>query len=171
MSRLAIRKPSNADFAARDLRPWNQSFGSLFDEMEKVFSPFRSSTEGSELSLLHTDIHETDGSYILSLDIPGVKLEDIKLEFANNLLTIATDRRSEAIVEGIKTHLVERQFGTMKRTFSLPKGIDSDAISANYENGVLFVSIPKEEVSKPKKIQVGEGKAGFFTKVSAPRAK
>ena len=165
MVNLAIRHKGDRSSSLPQLGSWARDFDVFFNEMDKMFAPFRSVSEASDMTAFKADIHESDGSYLISLDMPGVLQEDIKLELSNNLLTVTTERKSDNMQDDIKTHRMERYYGVAKRTFALPDGIDSDSIAANYENGVLSVSIPKEEVAKPKKIQIGSGKSGFLKKI------
>lgn len=163
MVNLAIR---NLDRSSpwSTLRHWTRDFDQLFNEMNGMLVPLRESESDSHRSL-SCDIHESDSSYLLSMDVPGVSKDDINIEFSGNHVTVSAERKKENTVKDITTHRVERSYGAMQRTFALPEGIDAEKIQANYENGVLYLAIPKAEAAKPKKIEIGSGKGGFLQKI------
>ena len=163
MVNLAIR---NLDRSSpwSTLRHWTRDFDQLFNEMNGMLVPFRESgTEGTKS--LTCDIHESDSSYLLSMDIPGVSKDDISIEFSGNHVTVSAEKKQESTVQDITTHRIERHYGSLQRTFALPEGVDADQIQANYENGVLYLAIPKVEAAKPRKIEIGAGKGGFLQKI------
>jgi HSP20 family protein len=100
------------------------------------------------------DLSETEDSYVLEADVPGLNKEDLELVVVDNLVTIKGERKhqSEARREGY--HRFERQYGSFQRTFEIPGGFKADAVQAAFENGVLRVTLPKREESKPKQIEV-----------------
>lgn len=148
------------------LADWTRDFDQLFSEMDHMMSPMRASTRmGLPTTPMSCDIHETEAGYLLSLDLPGVKKEDIEIESSGNTLIISGTRSHPKALEGVSTHRLERKFGAHKRTFTLPDGIDASKIQANLEDGVLQLSIPKVEAAKPKKIEVSSGKTGFLHKL------
>ena len=100
------------------------------------------------------DVHETEDEYVVMVDLPGVKSEDVSIEVNEQLLTVSGSR---VPVETGDSQLVERPYGSFVRTLTLPKGIDSDGIVANYVDGVLELHIPKPAEAKPKKIAIGAG--------------
>ena len=98
------------------------------------------------------DVHETEGEYLVTIDLPGVKSEDVNVEINDNVLSISGARVAH---ETGAAQLVERPYGTFARTLSLPQGVDSDSIRAGYHDGVLELRIPKPAEQKPKKITIG----------------
>jgi HSP20 family protein len=68
--------------------------------------------------------------------------------------------------EGAKSHRVERQYGEFLRTFALPEKVKGEDIEASYENGVLYLVLPKSEATSPKKIEIAEPKGGLFKKIA-----
>ena len=100
------------------------------------------------------DLREEDGQYLLHADMPGMKKEDIDINVENNVLTITGERRFESEVQKDTYHRIERAYGKFVRSFTLPTRVLADKISAAYKDGVLEVSIPKAEESKPKKIAI-----------------
>lgn len=100
------------------------------------------------------DIFETEDAITLKADVPDVKLEDLDIQIANNTLTLKGHRKFEKdeAVKGF--HRIERSYGEFVRAFTLPNTVDSDKVAADYKNGVLAVTLPKKETSKPKQIKV-----------------
>jgi HSP20 family protein len=107
------------------------------------------------------DVRETDEAYLVMLDLPGVKAEDVSIEVSDRELTISGSR---VPVETGEAQLVERPFGSFVRTLTLPKGIDEDRIAADFEDGVLTLRIPKPEDQRPKKIAISAGDQKAITK-------
>ena len=98
------------------------------------------------------DVHETEDEYLVTIDLPGVKSEDVNVEINDNVLSISGARVAD---ETGAAQLVERPYGTFARTLTLPQGVDSDSIEAGYQDGVLELRIPKPAEQKPKKITIG----------------
>jgi HSP20 family protein len=102
------------------------------------------------------DVRETEDAYLVMVDLPGVKSEDVNIEVTDQLLTISGSRVPVATGEA---QLTERPYGSFVRTLTLPKGVDSDEIKADYKDGVLELHVPKPAESKPKKIAITIGSA------------
>jgi HSP20 family protein len=100
------------------------------------------------------DVRETTDDYIVLADLPGVKSEDVTIEVNDQVLTIAGSR---VPVETGESQLVERPYGSFVRSLTLPKGVDSEQIKADYADGVLELHIPKPAEIKPKKISISSG--------------
>ena len=98
------------------------------------------------------DVRETTDEYLALVDLPGVKSEDVTIEVNDQVLTMTGSR---VPVETGETQLVERPYGSFVRSLTLPKGVNSDEIKADYRDGVLEVHIPKPAEVKPKKIHIG----------------
>lgn len=101
------------------------------------------------------DVHETADEYLVRVDLPGVKAEDVNVEINDGVLSISGSR---VPWDTGQSQLVERSYGSFARTLTLPRGIDTDAIEAAYQDGVLELRIPKPAEHKPKKISIGSGK-------------
>jgi HSP20 family protein len=98
------------------------------------------------------DVHETEEAYLVKVDLPGVKADDVNVEVNENVLSISGSR---VVEETGQAQLVERPYGSFVRTLTLPQGVDSDSIEAGYQDGVLELQIPKPAEQKPKKITIG----------------
>jgi HSP20 family protein len=108
------------------------------------------------------DVFEEADSIRITAEVPGVKPEDIKISLEGNLLTIHGTKQQEAEERTERVHRYERMYGAFERTFTLPASVDPKDIKATYDNGVLTVTLPKSEKSKPRhiEIEVGSGSQG-----------
>lgn len=118
--------------------------------------PFQSGENGSLTSawLPACDVFEDKDAVKIVAEVPGVRPEDVKISLENNLLTIRGEKKQHAEEKTERVHRYERSYGTFERTFSLPTTVDPDTIAANYEHGILTVSIPKAERARPREIPV-----------------
>jgi HSP20 family protein len=98
------------------------------------------------------DVQETAEEYLVLVDLPGVKVEDVTIELNDHVLTLSGVRTAD--VSG-DARVAERSYGAFARSLTLPKGVDGDRISAEHSDGVLSVRIPKPAEQKPKKIAIG----------------
>lgn len=103
------------------------------------------------------DITEDDRSIRLQLELPGVKPEDIHLSIEDNVLSVRGEKRQVAEERNERVHRYERSYGVFERTFTLPSTVDSGKIEADFDQGILTISIPKSERAKPREIRVGTG--------------
>lgn len=125
----------------------NNSLNSLFDDFERSFFP----VDRSQMPAFRTDIKDEGDHFLLEADLPGFKKEDIDLHLQDGVLTI-TANHSETVKnkeEGGKYVCRERRVGSFTRSFNV-SGIQEDAISASYENGVLKLTLPKEGEPEPQ---------------------
>ncbi|MGI8714624.1 MAG: Hsp20/alpha crystallin family protein [Solirubrobacteraceae bacterium] len=145
--------------------PINRLFNSLFDTPTAQHA-------GVRRWLPATDLIESDSHYVLRADLPGVAEDDINVELDNDVLTISGERKSEHEDRKAGYYRVERTSGNFRRSVRLPEGIDSESIKATFERGVLEVSVPKPEQSKPRKVQitVGAGEPAAIEGTEAPVA-
>lgn len=103
------------------------------------------------------EIIEEDRNFVLKADLPGVKKEDVKVEVMGDRLTIRAERREEKEAKdgkGKLRHISEISYGSYIRSFTLPQPINEKNVDAKFENGVLFVTVPKAEESKAKQISI-----------------
>src|SRR5260370_15203974 len=103
------------------------------------------------------DIYETEHELVVKADLPEVDPKDLDIRVENNILTIRGERKFEKKVNEDNYLRVERAYGAFGRSFSLANTVNSEAIKADYQNGVLTLTIPKREEAKPKQIKVNVG--------------
>ena len=126
--------------------------GRLFDEM------FDRSTlrndNGDHLLVPVLDIVEDDHGLAVTVELPGLAKEDVKLTIENGVLAISGEKKTTSETDGKTWHRMERRYGTFYRAITLPKGVTGEKAEASFENGVLKVSLPKSESVKPKSISI-----------------
>jgi len=127
----------------------------LQDEFNRFFEDFGFGSAVAEQDYtLAMDIRETDEAYIVEADVPGIKKEDVKIEVNEDVLTIRGERKVEQEEKKKDYHRMERQYGSFRRSVSIPSGIQHDAVKAEFDDGVLRVTLPKREDTKPRRIEV-----------------
>lgn len=122
-------------------------FKDFFEEFnDKFFDDFFSLTRPDRYQV-NADLVENDKEYQLTLELPGIEKEDIKISYENNYLTISAEKKSKIDKSDEKQNYVHKEiyYGSMQRRFYLDD-VDSDKIKANYKNGILEVKLPKKEV-------------------------
>lgn len=122
----------------------------LFDEF---FRTGMEVTDRVDLTPL-VDVEENDDEFVISAELPGMKRDDIKITFDNNMLNISGEKKAEKEMKEENFHRMERSYGKFSRTIPIPSGVKLDKIDAVYEDGVLTVHIPKTEEAKPKQIEI-----------------
>ncbi len=129
----------------------------LFDEIFNSFPTSWGTDNHKATNYPKVNIHETKDAFLLELNAPGLNKEDIKVNAENGLLTISFEKKEEVENENVKTIKREFSYNSFSRSFSLDDKIDSEAIQAKYENGVLKLNLPKKEDIKtaPKTITIG----------------
>src|SRR5437588_5113809 len=105
------------------------------------------------------DVVETEDHFVLRADLPGLAEGDVNIELDDHVLTISGERKAEHEQRDEGYYRVERASGSFSRSLTLPEGVDTDAIQAKFESGVLEVRIPKPEQHKPRKVQISLGGA------------
>jgi HSP20 family protein len=100
------------------------------------------------------DLSETAEAYFVEMAVPGMKAEDLNVTVENGVLTISGEVKQNAETKDRNFHRVERRYGRFSRSVSLPSTVRGDAIEAKLEHGILFLSIPKAEEVKPRKITI-----------------
>jgi len=103
------------------------------------------------------DVMENDNNIMVQVELPGVREEDVEVRIENNMLTISGERRLENEEQRDNFLRVERAYGRFYRSFTLPSNIDPENVSATFDNGILKITIPKREESKPKQIKIESG--------------
>jgi HSP20 family protein len=100
------------------------------------------------------DIYESGSDVVLKAELPGLDLKDVDIRIENNVLTLKGERKTDNEVKRESYHRVERSYGAFTRSFTLPSTVDTNAVKADYKDGVLRIVLPKREEAKPKQIQV-----------------
>jgi HSP20 family protein len=136
-----------------------RELSSLQTEMNRLFNAAfdtPAGNGGARRWMPPMDLVETDEHFVLRADLPGLTESDVNIELEDNVLTVSGDRKAEHEAKGEGFYRVERSFGSFSRSLTLPKGIDPEAVTAAFENGVLEVRVPKPEQRKPRKIAIGD---------------
>ena len=146
------------DFMSRDpFRLFPNRMEHLFEEPLAIF---RSSlpTEDNYLPLKTwtpaCDIFETDKELVIKFELPEVKKEDVEVKVEQNVLTLRGERKFEEKTDRENYHRVERRYGEFLRSFNVPLYVDAAEINAEFKDGVLTVTLPKNEEARPKQITV-----------------
>lgn len=127
-----------------------------FAFVDALLGPTGAHSAGNLMRAPETDVIETEREIRVVTEMPGLHPEDIEVDVENNVLTIRGEKREERTEnkEG-RYHLAERRYGIFTRSFVLPRDVDAEQIGANFENGVLTVTIPKSEKTRRRRIDVG----------------
>jgi HSP20 family protein len=102
----------------------------------------------------YVDISEDDKEWLIKVDLPEIKKEDINVTVQNGILTVAGERKFEAEEDGKTFHRIERFYGTFCRSFVLPEGVDGDKVTAVFKDSALGIHCPKNDRAKSKSIEV-----------------
>ena len=124
--------------------------------LEESFVRSRSGGPPGTLGLA-VDVLETPSSFVVKASVPGVRPEDVSISVLGDTVRISGERRDEASTESSDGHrwlIRERSYGAFERTLKLPAPINVDAASADFQDGVLMITLPKAEEAKPRTIRV-----------------
>lgn len=161
----------------RDLMPWVAPRGAepvagsehplrtLQDELNRVFDSLVRTIPGAGAAAAvapflgegpRVDVAETETEVKVSAELPGLEEKDIEVSLSGDLLTIKGEKKAEAEQRLLNYHVSERVFGAFSRSIPLPAGVDADAVTAAFRNGVLTITVPKtqEAVKEAKRIAV-----------------
>jgi HSP20 family protein len=148
-------------FGSRALAPWDIRTPRLFDrfrhEMDRLFEDFfvGEEEEGREVIFApRTNVAETETEYEITVDLPGMKAEDVDVELKDGHLWITGERKCEKEEKEKTYHRIERTYGQFRRVIPLEEKVKPEEICAEYKDGVLRLTVPKHEASLPKKITV-----------------
>lgn len=125
-------------------RLWDDYFGPgrrAFRPMEEAWIPA-------------VDVAEAADKITVKAEIPGMEAKDIEISMVGDTLSIKGEKKSEREEKDENYHMVERTYGSFNRTMKLPAAVDPDKVEATYKNGVLTVTLPKQEEVKPKAIEI-----------------
>ena len=142
---------------------WDPAYevDSLQSEVNRIFDSFfgggQQGNGGARRWVPAMDLAETKDELILTADLPGMGEEDISIEIKDGVLTVSGARESSEEREDRGYHRAERIFGRFSRSLTLPRGVDAEAVNADFDRGVLEVRIPKPEERKPRRVSIGSG--------------
>lgn len=123
----------------------------LFRDFDRVFNQAARTQSGLAMTM---DLHREDDKFVAEMDLPGVDPSTIDIDVEDYTLTVRAERKLERELEQGQWLTRERSYGTFARQLSLGRGLDLDKIEASYRDGVLTLTIPVAEESKPRKVQV-----------------
>lgn len=140
-------------------RRMNQLFNHFYQDFPQLTRPFstdvweRGSRAGGQVNTISpaVDIYETDKSWHVHAELPGVKKEDVKIDLSSDTLTISAESKFSNEYTKDNVRYQERREGLFSRSLSVPDNIDRDKIQAKFENGVLMIDMPKNAEAKPIK--------------------
>ena len=131
--------------------PVNRLFNSFFD------TPTVAPVRGLRPWTPAVDVIENEADYTLRADLPGLTEQEIAIELDNDVLTVSGERRSEHEERAGGYYRIERGSGVFSRSLRLPEGIDPESITAQFEHGVLEVTVPKHAQRTPRKVAITVG--------------
>src|SRR5438094_3082021 len=141
----------------RDLRTLQEEVNRLFSN--NLAPSFGDEGIGRGAWNPNVDIYENKDQIVLEAELPGMNREDFDLTIENNVITLRGERRFEKKDDTDNYHRVERAYGSFTRSFTLPNTVSAEGANAEYQNGVLRVTLPKREETKARRIEVkGESK-------------
>ena len=144
-----------------NMQVWNpfQEFENMLERYSKSGMSNLGKQMNTEMSFADwapsVDIEEQEDKYLIKADLPGVEKKDIEVKLENGVLSIRGEKKAEKETgKGTRQHRTERFHGTFARSFTLPDAVKADKVDASYKDGVLTLSIPKQEEAKPKSIEI-----------------
>ncbi len=105
------------------------------------------------------DVYEDAQKVVVKLEVPGIRQEDLSVRLENQILTVKGERKFENEDKKANFHRIERSYGSFTRTFTVPQTVDTESVKANYDAGVLTISLAKKAEAKPKQIAIEAGPA------------
>jgi HSP20 family protein len=142
-----------------DLADFRREVDRLFDDFWLLPS-LGAAAERAPAWAPATEIDERDDHYLLSIEVPGMKREELRIEAVDDQLVVSGERKLEERREGKGSRYSERRFGRFRRAFTIPSHVDAGKIEAQYEDGILKIYVPKAEAAKPRQIRIGDSSSG-----------
>ena len=103
------------------------------------------------------DVRESDDDFVVTAELPGLAKDTVDITIENGVLSLSGEKKEER-EEGVADsgrYVLERRYGRFQRSFSLPRGVDADNVSAKFSDGILTVTLPKSATAKPRQIKIG----------------
>ncbi len=146
----------------RTMVPWTERFPAPFggfgrqmeNLLERYFGPEEGWLNGGKGFVPTTNLAETETEYEVTVELPGLKPEEVKVELQNGDLVISGERREEKEEKQRTYHRIETSFGSFMRRIPIPGEVNETKVDAAFANGVLKVTLPKGEAARPKQIKV-----------------
>ena len=138
-----------------------RELASLQSEMSRMLSGLTDGrgTDGRSEWAPALDVWETESELVYAFDLPGVAEEDVKIEVADDTLTLSAERVREEEKSTDRFYRFERRFGSFTRAVGLPQGVDESKIAAVSKDGVIEIHVPKPAEQKPRRIPIGSAPA------------
>jgi len=135
--------------------PFGKEFNTLSGRFNRLFDlPREENNDSLGAWSPAVDIYDKGAEVVIHAEIPGMKIDDIDVRVENNILTIRGKKERKEEVKEDGYFRTERSYGTFSRSFSLPSTVNAAEIVAEYKEGILTLSLPKEEQAKPRQIAV-----------------
>jgi HSP20 family protein len=134
----------------REMDDLLKGFGPLFGRLPTQGRPL----EGTYEFVPPADVVEREKEYLVKIDLPDVRKDDVKVLFDDGVLTIKGERKTEKEVKGETVHRTERFYGMFERSFALPEDVDVKGIRAESKDGVLVVTLPRVAIEKPRPLAI-----------------
>ena len=162
---LLVRRPNNASFAysatpaTMQERPYaplyrlHDDIDRIFDGMmQNMFDNWKSNETAMQNIVPAMEVSSTSDAYCMTVELPGISPENVKLEAKENTLVLSAEKKAETTEENEqrKFHVQERSYGSIERSFTLPEDADVEQISASHKDGVLTICIPRKQPEEPK---------------------
>ena len=139
----------------------------IWKDFDRLFDVFATDWLSTSSWVPPVEVEETDENIRFVLEVPGIRPEDISVTVERNILTVSGEKKTERSAEDAKCHLTERRYGRFTRRFQLPARVDTDAVTARHENGLLTITLPKVPSARPRQIRIETGEAPQLTEASA----
>ncbi|HXQ36952.1 MAG TPA: Hsp20/alpha crystallin family protein [Anaerolineales bacterium] len=137
----------------REMMTLREAMDRLFDDaFTRPFSLMRDG--GSTWSSLTVDMYETDNDVVVKAALPGIKADEVQLNVTGDVLTIKGEMKHEEEKKDKSWHIREHRWGAFERSIALPTGVVPDKAKADFDNGILTITLPKSEKVKPRTITV-----------------
>jgi len=140
-----------------------REFSTLQDRMNRLFRETQGNSQDESLISSSfapaVDVYEDEHNVTLKIEVPGIDEKDIDVRIESSTLTVHGERKIEKEEKEENYRRVERQYGSFTRTFNLPPTVDAEKVQADYDKGVLNITLPKKAEAKPKQIKVNVGQS------------
>ena len=141
-----------------DLMATERGFDRLFRDAFSSVLPVREGELPTRAWAPAVDICENENNIVLKAELPGVDPEDVEVRVEDNTLYLKGERKFEKDTKEENYHRMERSYGSFARSFALPNSIDAEKVAAEYKDGLLTLTLPKREETKPKTIKINISK-------------